>query len=164
MEVARVAGDLEFAANNRGSGVRQVHGVEGVGLAERDYIGHVAHVANGEDAFAATHVADLAYVLQGAVPASEHGHHRLCVLLEAPRTAGGSGDPEVSVVFGHSELVQEVSGYLAGGRVRGARGIANVELVDVGVPIVVPPAHSRVVCNLVWVHPGVGGHVEVLVA
>ena len=67
VEVAGVAGDLQLAAHLWIRGVRQVDGVEGVGLAERDHVGHVAHISHGEDPLAATHVAHLPDHFQRAI-------------------------------------------------------------------------------------------------
>ena len=70
----------------------------------------------------------------------------------------------MSVVFGHGELVQQVAGDLARTGVGGLRRTGHVELVDGRVPVAIPPGTLLVVGQHVGIHPGVGRHVEVLVA
>ena len=163
VQVAAEPGDLQFAPHGGCRGVREVHGVEGIGLTEGNHVGHVAYVAHGEDSLAPAHVTDLAHYLQGRVVAGQHGHHRLGVLVEPPRAAGGGGHPQVAAVLRQRKLVQEVARDLTGGRVGGGRRVGDVELVDGGVPVVVPPPHPGLVFHLLGIDPGVGRHIQVLV-
>ncbi len=63
-------------------------------------------------------------------------------------------------MFGQRELVQEVAGNRARGRVGGGGRVGHVELVDGGGVVVV----GLVPGVLVGFHVPVGGHVEVFVA
>ena len=163
VQVAAEPSDLQLAPHGGRRGVREVHGVERIGLAKGHHVGHVAHVAHGEDPLAPAHVTHLAHYLQGRVVAGQHGHHRLGVLVEPPRAAGGGGHPQVTVVLGQRELVQEVARDLTRGCVGGGRRVGDVKLVDGGVPVVVPPPHPGLVFHLLGIDPGVSRHVQVLV-
>ena len=72
VEVGRVAADLQLSAHPRGSRVGEVHGVEGIDLAEGHDVADVVDEAHGIDALAlaeSTHLAEPGEAVAPAGPA-----------------------------------------------------------------------------------------------
>ena len=160
VEVAAVAGDLEFAAHDRVRRVGEVDRVEGVGLAEGHDVADVADEAHCVDAFTLphlAHLADLDEVFAGV--SRQDGHDGLTLVPEPPWTTQGGGDPQVPGVLGHRELVQDVSRHGPRTHVHRGSRVTHPELVDRGGVVPVHLLPGGLVVHRVDVTGG--GHVEV---
>ena len=127
MHVPGEAGDLQSAHDLRVRGIGQVHGKEGIHLAEGDEVAHFPVKADGIDLLVRSHVGDGAGEVHIAVKHPEGvglAGFQILVVGEVPRLVppdlvavvpGGGHHPEAAVVFVHGELIQEIAVHGAGG-------------------------------------------------
>ena len=76
MQVRRVAGDLQLAADNRRSRVTEIDDEQGIRLAERHHIRLRAEEAHGLDLLAGAQPIDLSDLHQLIALGSQHSHRR----------------------------------------------------------------------------------------
>ena len=137
VEVGRVAADLQLSAHPRVARVGEVHGVEGIDLAEGHDVADVVDEAHGIDALALAEPAHLAEPGEAVLPAGQRGHEALALGLAAaePGRSLAARDPQHPAALGHRPLVEQEAGHRAAGAVGRLSGVRGVELVDRRAPV-----------------------------